>query len=248
VTFALRPVAGGETTDGLLIHLPSSGVVFVGDVTMPQLGAPFLPEGSLSGLLETLRVIEGLKPSLLIHGHPPLTDLFKIQALPGLQAALGELDRFIRQGIRTGQTLVELLHHNCLPTVLQAQPAAVLPFLVMRDNVIKRVYHQQSGYWKPDGEGVEQLAPVEWAAALNLLGGGKEQAFVKTASTLLGQGDATLAHKLVDFGLLCYPSSQPLIELRRQALGRLREVYQQLNPFKFIVYSEWAAAELRPVA
>ncbi len=248
VTFALLPVSGGETTDGLLIHLPTSGVVFVGDVTMPQLGAPFLPEGSLEELLNTLRVIQDLGPSLLIHGHPPLTDLFTINALPGLHAALGELDRFIRQGIRAGQTLVELLHHNCLPTVLEAHPAAVMPFIVMRDNVIKRAYQQRSGYWKPDGEGVENLAPVEWAAALNLLGGGKEQAFVKSATTLLAQGDATLAHKLVDFGLLCYPSSRPLIDLRRRALDRLREVYQQLNPFKFIVYSEWAAAELRPVA
>src|SRR6266851_3306397 len=244
VTFAMRPVSGGETSDGLLIHLPAAGVLFVGDVMMPQLGAPFLPEGSLEGLLNTLRVIQDLRPSLLIHGHPPLTDLFTINALPGLQAALGELDRFIRQGIRTGQTLIDLIQHNYLPCVLQAHPSAVVPFIVMRDNVIKRVYHQQSGYWKPDGEGVENLAPVEWAAALNLLGGGKEQAFVKSATTLLAQGDATLAHKLVDFGLLCYPSSRPLIDLRRRALDRLREVYQQLNPFKFIVYSEWAAAEL----
>ena len=229
-------------------HLPTSGVVFVGDVSMPELGAPFLPEGSLEGLLETLRVIQGLEPALLIHGHPPLTQLFTIHALPGLRAALEELDRFIRQGIRTAQSLVDLLHHNYVPAVLQAHPSAVMPFIVMRDNVIKRVYHQRSGYWKPDGEGVEHLAPVELAAALNLLGGGKEQAFVKSATTLLAQGDAILAHKLVDFGLLCYPSSRPLIDLRRQALDRLREVNQQLDPFKFIVYSEWAAAELRPVA
>jgi glyoxylase-like metal-dependent hydrolase (beta-lactamase superfamily II) len=248
VEFALLPVAGGETSDALLIHLPTSGVVFVGDISMPQLGAPFLPEGSLDELLNTLGVIQDLGPSLLIHGHPPLTELFTIDALPGLHAALGELERFIGHGIRTGQTLVELLHHNCLPTVLEAHPAAVMPFIVMRDNVIKRVYHQRSGYWKPDGEGVEHLAPVEWAAALNLLGGGKEQAFVKTATTLLAQGDATLAHKLVDFGLLCYPSSRRLLDLRRAALDRHREAYQQLNPFKFIVYSEWAAAELRPVA
>src|SRR5260370_350515 len=140
-----------------------SGVVFVGDVSMPQLGAPFLPEGSLEGLLNTFRVIQDLRPSLLIHGHPPLTELFTINALPGLQAALGELDRFIRQGFRAGQTLVELLHHNCLPTVLETHPAAVTPFIAMRDNIIKRVYHQQSGYWKPDGEGIEDLAPVEWA-------------------------------------------------------------------------------------
>jgi len=248
VEFGLIPVAGGETSDGLLIHLPASGVVFVGDVSMPQLGAPFLPEGSLEGLLDTFGVIQGLEPTLLIHGHPPLTQLFTIHALPGLRAALADLDQFIRNGIRSAQPLVDLLYQNYLPQVLQAHPSAVLPFIVMRDNVIKRVYHQRSGYWKPDGEGVEHLAPAEWAAALNLLGGGKEQAFVKSTTTLLAQGDATLAHKLVDFGLLCYPSSRPLQDLRREALDRLREVYQQLNPFKFIVYSEWAEAELRPVA
>jgi glyoxylase-like metal-dependent hydrolase (beta-lactamase superfamily II) len=248
VEFALIPVAGGETSDGLLIHLPASGVVFVGDVSMPQLGAPFLPEGSLQGLLETFGVVQSLEPSLLIHGHPPLTQLFTIQALPGLSAALADLDQFIRHGIRSAQPLVDLLQHNYLPQVLQAHPSAVMPFIVMRDNVIKRVYHQRSGYWKPDGEGVEDVAPVEWAAALNLLAGGKEQAFVKSATTLLAQGDATLAHRLVDFGLLCYPSSRPLLDLRRQALDRLREVYQQLNPFKFIVYSQWAKAELQPVA
>ena len=59
----------------------------------------------------------------------------------------------------------------------------------------------------------------------------------------LNQVVATLAHQLVDLGLLCYPSSRALFDLRRQALDRLREVYQQLSPFKFMVYSAWAAAE-----
>jgi hypothetical protein len=44
-----------------------------------------------------------------------------------------------------------------------------------------------------------------------------------------------------------YEASQELTALRRQALDQLRERYQQLNPFKFIVYSEWAGAELLPV-
>ena len=248
VAFALVPVAGGETADGLLVHLPASGAVFVGDVAMPQLGAPFLPEGSLEGLLDAMDAIQGLDPSLLIHGHPPLTRLFTIQAFPGLKAALEALHLNILEGIRTGRALVDLLHQNYLPDVLQAHPAAVLPFIVMRDNVIKRVYDQRTGYWKPDGEGIEELAPAEWAAALNLLAGGNEQAFVRSATTLLDQGDSTLAHKLVELGLLCYPSSPELRALRRQALDRLREQYQQLNPFKFIVYSDWAGAELPPLA
>ena len=37
------------------------------------------------------------------------------------------------------------------------------------------------------------------------------------------------------------------LELRQQALQGLRALHQQLSPFKFIVYSEWAQSELIPV-
>ena len=47
---------------------------------------------------------------------------------------------------------------------------------------------------------------------------------------------------------LPYPASAELSALRRQSLDRLREMYQQLSPFKFIVYSGWAGAELPPLA
>src|SRR5262249_55179324 len=102
-------------------------------------------------------------------------------------------------------------------------------------------------YWKPDGEGMEVLAPREWAAALNLLAGGRESVFVRSAQTLLGQGDHALGLKLTDAGLVSYPKSEALASLRRQALEELRAKNQQLNPFKFIIYSEWAGASLEPV-
>jgi hypothetical protein len=117
----------------------------------------------------------------------------------------------------------------------------------MRDNFIKRVYHQRTGYWKPDGEGLEVVAPTEWAAALNLLAGKRESAFVGSIQTLLGQRDYVLALKLADVSLVSYPKSDALASLRRQALDRLRAQHQQLNPFKFIIYSEWAGATLAPV-
>src|SRR5262249_10897510 len=116
-----------------------------------------------------------------------------------------------------------------------------------RDNLIQRVYHQRTGYWKPDGEGVEQVSPAEWAAVLDLLAGGKEQAFIRSARALLGQGNAALALKLVDLGQRRHPASQTLERLRHHALDRLRERYQQLNPFKFVVYSELAGTELPPL-
>jgi len=246
VELALYP-APGETEDGLLVHLPASGLVFMGDVMMPHLGAPFLPEGSAEGLFETMHLAQSLQPRLLIHGHTALTENFTIDAFPGLEAALRELHGEILHGIRESKTLVEILYQNHLPDLLRAHPSAVVPFVVMREHVVKRVYHQRTGYWKPDGEGMEHFAPAEWAAALDLLGGGKERAFVRSTEHLLREGDFALALKLVDFGLLSHPASARLAELRRRALDRLREQYQQLSPFKFIVYSGWAGAELLPV-
>ena len=149
--------------------------------------------------------------------------------------------------IEHGNMLVEVLHQNLLPSALRAHPQAVIPFLVARDQLIKRVYHQRTGYWKPDGEGMEVFASKEWAAALDLLGGKKEEAFVQSVQALLDRRDDALALKLTDLGLLNYSTSQTLTNLRRRALDRLREKYQQLNPFKFIIYSGWAGAELPPV-
>ncbi|MDQ2741576.1 MAG: MBL fold metallo-hydrolase [Chloroflexota bacterium] len=222
VDFALYPAQGGETDDALLIHLPTSGVLFIGDVLMPQLGAPFLPEGSAEGLFETLGLIQRLEPRFLIHGHTPLTENIGPESIPGLEAALRDLHGQALRAIRDGRTLVEILDRNYLPASLESRPSSVVPFLLMRDNLIQRVYHQRTGYWKPDGEGIEQFAPAEWAAALNLLAGRKERAFTGSAKALLGEGNAALALKIIDLGRLSYPSSRSLARLRRQALDRLR--------------------------
>jgi glyoxylase-like metal-dependent hydrolase (beta-lactamase superfamily II) len=246
--FVFYPVQGGETADALLIHLPATGVLFVGDVFMPYLGAPFLPEGSAEGLFETITLIRSLNPRMLVHGHPPLTELFTVEALPGLETALREVYARTLEGIGDGRTLAEMLGQNRLPASLRDSPGAVLPFLVLRDNFIQRLVHQRTGYWKPDGEGIEVLTPREWADALDLLAGSQEAAFVRSARTLLERGDEVLALKLVDLGLLKHPTSRPLLDLRRHAFDRLRTRYQNLNPFKFIVYSEWAKADLPPVA
>jgi hypothetical protein len=68
-----------------------------------------------------------------------------------------------------------------------------------------------------------------------------------TSTALLEQHDSELALKLIDAGIVRRGASHELAALRRQALDQLRERYQQLNPFKFIVYSEWAVAELPPI-
>ena len=244
VEFVLHPVSGGETSDGLLIELPSQGVVFAGDVMMPYLGAPFLPEGSAAGLFDTMRLIGELTPRLLVHGHTGLTDSMTIEALPGIEAALHDLYEHVTAAMEEGRDLPEILRDNHLPAALRDHPAAALPYLLMRENFTKRVHHQGSGYWRPNGDGMEVFTRDEWAAALDLVAAGRSEAYVDAARTLLDHDDLALALRILDLSLLRHPDSRPLIDLRSEALARLRERYQALNPFKFIVYSDMAGAEL----
>jgi len=246
VDFHLYPIRGGETSDGLVVHLPDRGVAVVGDMLMPQLGGPFFPEGSAEGLFEAMALVEGLAPRLVIHGHTPLTNLFTIDVFPALAAALRDLHGLTLDAIRDGVALADLLARNHLPASLRDHPEAVLPYLVMRDNLVKRVHHQRSGYWKPDGEGIEVFTAAEWAAALDLLGGRTARAFVDAGADLLGRGDAALALRLVESGLLRHPDDEALRGLRWRALYRLIERYQQLSPFKFAIYAAMVGVEVPP--
>ncbi len=243
----LYPTPGGETSDALMIHLPASGLLFTGDVMMPYLGAPFFAEGSPEGLLETLAFIRELNPRALIQGHTPLTELFTIEALPGLEAALGQLRGQVLDDIRQGLPLTAILAGSQLPEVLREHPKAVIPYLVTRDNFTARLYHQHTGYWKTDRHGLEPMTAEQRAAALGLLTGGREAAFTAAARTLIGQGDHALALEVIEPGLLCHPASADLAGLRRTALHRLMEETQQLDPFKFLIYAELAGAEIGPV-
>jgi glyoxylase-like metal-dependent hydrolase (beta-lactamase superfamily II) len=243
----LYPTPGGETADALLVHLPASGVLFVGDVLMPYLGQPFADEGSPEGLIAALAFIGSLQPRLLIHGHPTLTDVFTAEAVAGLEAALTQLHGEVLDGIRRGRPLPDILAAATLPEVLRDHPAAVVPYLVTRDHFTARLYHQRTGYWQPDGSGLEPFTAAEHAAALDLLAGGREEQFTSAAAALIGQGDHALALELIKPGLLRYPASRALAELRRTALHRLMERYQLSDPFKFLIYAELAHAEIGPV-
>jgi glyoxylase-like metal-dependent hydrolase (beta-lactamase superfamily II) len=243
VRFALHPVTSGETEDALLIHLPDRGLVFVGDAFMPYLGAPFVPEGSPEGLLETIALIRSLAPTRLVHGHTPLDENFPVAVLAPLASALGAVHRDTLALIHENETLPEILQRNFLPDQLAAHPEAVMPFLLMRDNFIQRLFTQRTGYWKADGEGMAVFSPDEWAAAIDLVGGGGRQAFEHAAAALVERGDFTMALRLCDLGLRAHRDSGELAATRRRALEGLRAQYQ-FNPFRFLIYSELEGVEL----
>jgi glyoxylase-like metal-dependent hydrolase (beta-lactamase superfamily II) len=246
VEFELIPVAGGETDDGLIIHLPDRGLVFTGDMSMPYLGAPFFAEGSAEGLFAAMETVIALRPRLLLHGHTGITGAYTIEAFPGLLAALRELHDVVRADIAGGRTLAEILGRNHLPKVLADHPVAVIPYLVTRDNFIQRVYRQRAGYWHPSGAGIEQFTSQELATAADLLAGGTTAAFGAAAAELTRRREHALALRVLDLGLRSHPGAPDLLGLRTSVLGRLVAVNQALNAFKFAYYAGLIDLELAP--
>jgi glyoxylase-like metal-dependent hydrolase (beta-lactamase superfamily II) len=246
--FVLYPTTGGETSDALMVYLPATGVLFAGDVMMPYLGAPFFAEGSPEGVLGTLALIAGLQPRLLVHGHTPLNQLFTVDAVPGLLAALTELRERSLAAIGGGMTLPSMLKAGILPEVLREHAAAVGPFLAIRDHFLQRLHHQHTGYWQPDGQGLEPVEAADRAAALDLLAGGRPEQFAVAARALLARREPAVALEIITAGLAGHPGASELVQLRERALCRLMERHQLLDPFRFLIYAELAGAEIGPVA
>jgi glyoxylase-like metal-dependent hydrolase (beta-lactamase superfamily II) len=243
----LIPVRGGETDDALFIHLPKQALLFVGDAFMPYVGPPFLSEGSPEGYLEALAIVRSIAPRRLIHGHPPLTRLFNMDAVAGLETALRSLyDRYLPDILRS-RPLADVLHENYLPPTLRDSPKAVIPYLVVRDHFLQRLHLQNAGYWQADGDGMETLTRLERAALLDRFGDGSDGPFVRVAEDLISRGDAPLALSVIDMGLLRHPSSEKLQSGRKKVLSMLIDRFNPVDPFRFIIYSQWAEARLPPV-
>ena len=243
----LIPVSGGETDDALFVHLPQQGLLFVGDAFMPYVGPPFLSEGSPEGYLEALATVRSIGARRLIGGHPPLTRFFDAEAVPGLETALRSLYDHVLADVDRDRPLPDLLSENYLPESLRKTPKAVLPYLVVRDHFLQRLHQQKAGYWQADGEGMHPLTRSEQAALLDQLGGGGDAPFVRVAEDLLARGDGPMALRVSEMGLLRYPASEPLKSSRTKALSMLIERYNLVDPFRFIIYSQWASSPLSPI-
>jgi len=244
---AIIPAKSGETPDALFIHDRKHDLLFVGDAFMPYVGAPFVPEGSPEGYLGAIAMVLDLHPRRVIHGHVPLTALFTMEAMPGLRDAMGALYQHALAAAQASRPLADVLHDDFLPDSLRAAPGAVQPYLIARDTFVQRLYTEHAGYWQSNGEGIDAFTRGEWAAAIDAVGGGSDESFARAAADLEARGDAALALHIADLGLVRHPASKALRAERERALRTLREIHSQTNPFRFIVYSEWAGRGLDPV-
>jgi glyoxylase-like metal-dependent hydrolase (beta-lactamase superfamily II) len=248
--FELIPVEGGETDDALFIHVPDHGTLFVGDFIMPFLGAPFVEEGNLQGLLDAIDVVTRLKPRHLLHGHEPLNRIFTTPAvLQAMQSHLAWLRAEVLAAIQRGSDRAAIQQANLIPPgLLAGESGAQLPYLVMRENVINRVFHQTVGYWQPDLQGMDALGRSDRGSMLVDYIGVTERQLSQGVERMIADGKYELAANALDWAHGRYPDSARLESMERIAYLKLMEKYQEFNPFKFIVYSGKGGLDLPQLA
>jgi glyoxylase-like metal-dependent hydrolase (beta-lactamase superfamily II) len=235
----LIPVHGGETHDALLIHFPAQQVLFVGDFIMPYLGAPFVPEGDLQGLLDAMDVIGQIQPRFLLHGHEPLTRNFASAAmLAQLRQDIDWLRGQVESAVRRGDPRSAIHAANLVPPgQLGRREDVYLPYLLLREHVIDRLYAQHTGYWQADLQGIDQLGRADRAELLVDYLGLSEAQLVKAVKRLADDGKYELAAQLLDSVGGRFEHSEAVRKAERLVYLKLMEKSQNTDPFKFIIYA-----------
>jgi glyoxylase-like metal-dependent hydrolase (beta-lactamase superfamily II) len=235
----LIPVHGGETHDAMFIHLPDLGVLFVGDFIMPYLGAPFVVEGDVQGLLDAIDLVVQKNPRYMLHGHEPLTRNFSSpDMLAQLKTNLGWLCDQVLTAIRRGDTRAAIHQANLIPPdLLSGRPDAFLPYLILREHVIDRLYHQNVGYWQADLEGLDHLGDSDRAELLVDYLGLSEKRLVTAAEKMAADGKYELAASLLEASAARFGRTESIAKAERLVYLKLMEKYQNTDPFKYILYS-----------
>ena len=235
----LIPVQGGETHDAMFIHLPDEGVLFVGDFIMPYLGAPFVEEGDFQGLLDAIDIVVQKNPKYLLHGHEPLTRNFaSASMLAQLKIDLIWLREQVLTATRRGDERGAIHQANLIPPgLLNDQPDAYLPYLILREHVIDRLYDQNIGYWQPDLQGLEHLTRADHAELLVDYLGVSERQLFKAVERLTADGKYELAASLLESSGDRFERSASVANAKRLVYLKLMEKHQNTDPFKFIIYS-----------
>jgi glyoxylase-like metal-dependent hydrolase (beta-lactamase superfamily II) len=243
--FKLIAEGGGETPDGLFVYLPEQKVLFAGDFIVPWLGSPYNHEGNLDSLLHSISWIDELKPEVILHGHETVTLFYSHwETLHRLRPHLVWLRDEILRWIHEHRTRVEVQEMNLYPAgILQPEQQDVqIPFLLMRESVINRLFLQTTGYWGPRLENVDYLTPEELGSIFGRYLGLSPEEISTAVNRMIANGDLELAGRTADWALYGFPGSDVLQKIRRKAYLHLVQKWQVVNPFKFLMYAEHVEA------
>ena len=235
----LIPLQGGETHDGMFINLPDQRVMFMGDFIMPYLGAPFVEEGNLPGLLDAIDIVVQRNPKYLLHGHEPLTRNFASPAmLSQLKLDLTWLREQVLSSVHRGEERALIQQANLIPpNLLGGNPDAYLPYFILREHVIDRLYDQNVGYWQADLQGLDHISRADRAELLVDYLGLSEKQLTKAVGRLAADGKYELAASLLESSEARFEHGESVAKAKRLVYLKLMEKNQNTDPFKYILYS-----------
>jgi len=244
IEFKLIQGGGGETVDGMFVYLPEYKILYPGDFIVPWIGSPYNAEGDMASLLAALDWIAEARPVLVLHGHEALTYFFPdwqplAQIRPHLAWLRDETLRLVSQHL----TREEIQERNLYPpAILAADQAPVqLAYLLFREGVINRVFLQSTGYWGARLQHVDYLTEREIGSIFSRYLGLSPEQIAIAADTMMANGDHELAGRMVDWALAQLPDSPVLHQARQKAFLYLKQKWQMVNVFKFVMYSEHIA-------
>jgi Alkyl sulfatase dimerisation len=223
----------------MLVYLPDDKAMFMGDVIMPYLGAPFAEEGNVQGLFDAIDVVTSRNPQHLLHGHEPLTRVFSSPLiLSHLKTDFAWLRDQVLTAIRRGDERAAIHESNLIPPDLLAhQPDSHQPYYILREHVIDRIYDQNVGYWEANLQGLAHPGRLDRAELLVDYLGLSESQILKAADRLAADGRYAMAAELIDSAEAKFPASDSRKRTKRFVYLKLMEKHQNTDPFKFIIYS-----------
>ena len=143
--------------------------------------------------------------------------------------------------IQRGTPRAAIQQANLMPPTLEASPSDVhLAYLLLRENLINRVFQQRSGYWQNGLRGLDALTDADHGAALVDYLGLSDAQIAAAAQRMVKDGRHELAAAVLQWAQARHPDSTTLAAPRKLAYTKLMEKYQEFNPFKLIVYSAQA--------
>ena len=246
----LIPIPGGETRDAMLMHFPSLGVTFAGDMIMPYIGAPHIEEGNPRGLLESLDIVATLQTKLVLHGHQGINGLFPTpQELVAIRGPLAWLLDETERLTAEGASRADIHHQNLIaPALRDGDDPSALAYLVLRPHFVNRIIDRRRGYWEEPFAGADTVTREEFGTILTHYAGLRPRKQVALVEDMIEAGDHELALHAIQW-LLPHADrrrKRELTELKRQTILALMDRYQNTDAFKFIWYGGSIDARVGP--
>ena len=168
--------------------------------------------------------------------------------LDDLRVQLAWLRDAVLREMARGSERGAIQQANLMPPTLARSPASVhLAYLVMRENMINRLFDQHSGYGQNGLKGLDALTDADHGAALVDYLGVSESQLARAVERMVADGKHELAAATLRSAQARSPRSERLTALRRVVYLKLMEQYQEFSPFKLILYAAQIDQPLPPM-